>query len=109
MTNFTVDFGSMDSAATAIHRTQGTAEAVYSGLHELVIPHGAFGRVPWLSDQIAQPYEAHMKACGDSIKEIEASLGDLADAITTTANGYRLTDSTNIAAALEIERELYES
>ena len=109
MTNFTVDVGGMDSAATTIHRTQVSAEAVYSGLHELDIPHGTFGRVPWLSDQIAQPYEAHVKACGDSIKDIEASLGDLADAITATANGYRLTDSTNIDQALEIERELYES
>ena len=48
-----------------------------------------------------------MKACSDSIKDIEASLGDLADAISITATGYRLTDSTNIDQALEIERELY--
>jgi uncharacterized protein (DUF2342 family) len=109
VTNFTVDVGSMDSAATTILRTEGTAEAVYSGLHELDIPHGTFGRVPWLSDKIAQPYEAHVKACSDSIKDIEASLGDLAKAISTTASGYRLTDSTNIEQALEIERELYES
>jgi len=66
VTNFTVDVGSMDSAATTIHRTQVSAEAVYSGLHELDIPHGTFGRVPWLSDKIAQPYEAHVKACSDS-------------------------------------------
>ena len=84
MTNFTVDVGSMDSAATTIHRTQGTAEAVYSGLHELDIPHGTFDRVPWLSDKIAQPYEAHVKVCSDSIKDIEASLGDLADVISTS-------------------------
>jgi len=109
VTNFTVDVGSMDSAATTIHRSRDTAEAVWSGLHELVIPHGTFGRVPWLSDEIAQPYEAHVKACSDSIKDIEASLGDLADAISTTASGYRLTDSTNIDQALQIERELYES
>jgi len=66
VTNFTVDVGSMDSAATTIHRTQGTAEAVYSGLHELDIPHGTFDRVPWLSDKIAQPYEAHVKVCSAS-------------------------------------------
>jgi acetaldehyde dehydrogenase (acetylating) len=50
-----------------------------------------------------------VKACSDSIKDIETSLGDLAKAISTTASGYRLTDSTNIEQALEIERELYES
>jgi hypothetical protein len=109
VTNFTVDVGSMDSAATTIHRTQSTAESVYSGLHALDIPHGTFGRVPWLSDKIAQPYEDHVVACSSAIKDIEQSLGDLADAITTTANGYRLTDSTNIDQALTIERELYES
>lgn len=109
MTNFTVDVGSMDTAATTIKRTQGTAEAVHAGLHALDIPHGTFGRVPWLSDAIAQPYEDHVAACSSAISDIESSLGDLADAITTTANGYRLTDGTNVDAALEIERELYES
>ena len=109
MTNFTVDVGSMDKAATTIHTSQSTAETVYSGLHALDIPHGTFGRVPWLSDKIAQPYEAHVAACSSAIKDIEQSLGDLADAVTTTANGYRLTDSTNVDAALTIERELYES
>lgn len=109
MTNFTVDVGSMDSAATTIHTAQGTAEAVYKGLHALDIPHGTFGRVPWLSDKIAQPYEDHVAACSSAIKDIEQSLGDLADAITTTANGYRLTDSKNVDQALEIEQELYES
>lgn len=109
MTNFTVDVGSMDAAATTIHTTQGTAADVYSGLRALDIPHGTFGRVPWLSDQVAQPYEDHVAACSSAIKDIEEALGDLADAITTTANGYRLTDGTNVAAALQVERELYES
>jgi hypothetical protein len=109
VTNFTVDVGTMDSAATTIHTTQSTAEAVYSGLHALDVPHGTFGRVPWLSDKIAQPYEDHVAACTSAISDIEQSLGDLADAITTTANGYRLTDTTGVEHALEIERELYES
>lgn len=109
MTNFTVDVGSMDSAATTIHTAQTTAEAVYTGLHALDIPHGTFGRVPWLSDMITQPYSDHVATCSSAIKDIEQSLGDLAEAITTTANGYRLTDSRGIDAALTIERELYES
>ncbi len=109
MTNFTVDVGSMDSAATTIHTTQSTAEGVCTGLHALDIPHGTFGRVPWLSDKIAQPYEDHVAACSSAISDIEQSLGDLADAITTTANGYRLTDTTGVDQALEIERALYES
>ena len=109
MTNFTVDVGSMDSAATTIHSTQSTAETVRAGLHALDIPHGTFGRVPWLSDKIATPYEDHVAACSSAISDIEQSLGDLAEAITTTANGYRLTDSRGVDQALEIERELYES
>ena len=109
MTNFTVDVGSMDSAATTIHSTQSTAETVRAGLHALDIPHGTFGRVPWLSDKLAQPYEDHVTACTSALSDIEASLGDLADAITTTANGYRLTEGRGVDHALEIERELYES
>ncbi len=109
MTNFTVDVGSLDRAASTIHSTESKAQSVYDGLHQLDIPHGTFGRVPWLSDQIAKPYEEHVKACSDAIKDIEESLGDLADAVTTTANNYRLVDSSNIDQALQIERELYES
>jgi hypothetical protein len=109
VTNFTVDVGSMDSAATTIHTTQSTAEGVCTGLHTLDIPRGTFGRVPWLSDKIAQPYEEHVAACSSAIKDIEQALGDLSEAITTTANGYRLTDSRGVDQALEIERELYES
>jgi hypothetical protein len=109
VTNFSVDVGSLDRAASTIHTTESTARSVHDGLHQLDIPHGTFGRVPWLSDEIAKPYEEHVKACSDAIKDIEQSLGDLADAVTTTANNYRLVDSSNIDQALQIERELYES
>lgn len=109
MTNFTVDVASMDTAATTIHHAQAETRAVESGLGALDIPHGTFGRVPWLSDQLAQPYENHVAACTSAIHDIEASLGDLSDAVTTTANAYRAADTANVDAALEIERELYRS
>jgi len=44
-----------------------------------------------------------------SVEHETAALGDLADAVTTTANNYRLVDSSNIDQALQIERGLYES
>jgi uncharacterized protein (DUF2342 family) len=109
VTNFTVDVGSLDRAASTIHTTESKVASIHAGLHEIHIPHGTFGRVPWLSDQIAAPYDAHVKACSDAIKDIEESLGDLAEAVTTTANNYRRVDSANIDQALQIERELYES
>ncbi len=109
MSDFTVDVGSLDRAASTIHGTESKAKAIYDGLHQLTIPHGTFGRVPWLSDQIAKPYESHVKACSDAISDIEQSLGDLAMAVTTTANNYRAVDGANIDQALQIERELYES
>lgn len=109
MSNFTVDVGSLDRAASTIHGTESKAKSVHDGLHQLDIPHGTFGRVPWLSDQIAKPYESHVASCSDAIKNIEESLADLAAAVTTTANNYRTVDGANIDQALQIERELYES
>ena len=96
MPDLTVDLADLERAATQFDAIQARSEQVLARLGELKIPDGTFGRVPWLSDQLRQPYAEHAQACTDCVSD---TLADLAVAVRTTSKGYRETDQANVAEA----------
>lgn len=99
MTDFTIDVGQLDRAAAAYEQPKTDLTSAHTKSQELRIPDGAFGRVPWLSDQLQQPYTDQVTACSEALGDVVKAMGDLIFAVKATAAAYRDTDRANEEAA----------
>jgi hypothetical protein len=106
MSDFTIDVAQVDRAATAYEDTRQKAKQAHSDSQSLRVPDGAFGRVPWLSDKLREPYTEQVTACSDAINDTVETIEGLIEALKQVAAAYRETETHNADDANRIIMEM---
>lgn len=109
MPDITFELDEFTQAARRFSDAHSTGQAIKRDLAAARVPDGMFGRVPWLSDQLAAPYQEHFAACTDSLSSAVESLDKLSDSMLSVRRAYESMESAHAKAADHINSELVEN